>query len=253
MNDLPMMERWLLKEHAAEIISQLDPILERYVSYRAVPPPEGSEHFYSYNWRMTEHWWRESPYQGSLLDHHTSIAERWPTDYTAILGLPQGEARSLGWGGKPEGPHPPVFAFVPYRASEDFKGKGLTLDGGTNLRWVTAHRYPPGVSLEEGEDWYLNVHAKEVMEQPGLKRFFSFNVIEPKTGPFVRVSELWYDNANAWRKAILESPPKYTKPRWATYDRYPFLQPAVDFVSQFLLEAPTDDFKNYLRPYVTTA
>ena len=82
-------------------------------------------------------------------------------------------------------------------------------------------RYPEGVSVQEGEDWYVNVHAKEVINQPDLKRYFSFSVIEPKVGPFVRVSELWCENANAWRLAILEAPP--------------------------------DDFARYLRPYLTTA
>lgn len=254
MNDLPLLERWLLKDHAAEIISQLDPILERYVSYRALPPPPGAEAFVPYNWRMTEHWWREDPYEGrSIREHGTSIAESWPKDYTDILGLPKGETRSKGWGGTPDGLHPPVFAFVPCHATQDFKGKGLTLHDGTNLRWITAHRYPEGVSVAEGDDWYLNVHAKEVMQQPGLKRFFSFNVIEPRTTPFVRVSELWFENAAAWHKAIIEAPPSYTKPAWARHDSYPFLQPGVDFICQFILEAPTDDFKNYLRPYVTTA
>jgi hypothetical protein len=69
----------------------------------------------------------------------------------------------------------------------------------------------------------------------------------------VRLSELWYENAAAWRAAIVESPPRYTKPSWATHDRYPFLEPTVDFVNQFPLEAPTDDFKNFLKPYVTIA
>ena len=253
MNDLPLMERWLLKDHGPEIISQLGPILERYVSYRAVPAPAGSEPFCPYNWRMTEHWWRELPFRHGLMDHGTSIAESWPPNYNRIVGMPEGDARMAGWTGRSGGPHPPVMVFVPYRASEDFKGKGLTLFDGTNLRWITAHKYPDGVPLEQGEDWYLNVHAPEVVRQPGLKRFFSFGAVEPRMGPFVRVSELWYENANAWRKAVLESPPAYTCPHWASSDAYPFLKPGEDFVSQFLLEAPTDDFINHLKPYQTTA
>jgi len=253
MNDLPLLERWLLKDHAADTLSELDPLLERYVSYRAVPHPEGAEAYAPYNWRMTEHWWREKPFAQGLLTHGETISERWPANYTDILGLPRGEVRSALWQGAPGGPHPPVFAFVPCRPPQDFKGRGLTLDDGTILRWVTAHRYPPGVALQEGEDWYLNVHAKEVCAQPGLKRFFSFDVIEPRTGPFVRISELWYEDANAWRRAIVESPPAYTAPPWGRHPRYPFLEPWVDFVSQFLLEAPTDDFKRGLRPYLTTA
>ena len=38
------------------------------------------------------------------------------------------------------------------------------------------------------------------------------------------------------------SPPRYTKPPWATYDRYPFLEPGVDFASTFILERPSDDW-----------
>lgn len=253
MNDLPLIERWLLRDHCADTLSQHDPILDRYVSYRAVPSPEGAESFHPYNWRMTEHWWRELPFHGNIINQGTSIAERWPATYTDILGLPKGEARSEKWNGKPDGPHPPAFVFVPRRATEDFKGSGITLDSGTNLRWVIAMRYPEGVTEQEGEDWYLNVHAKEVVQQPGLKRFFSFKATPPKTGPFVRVSEQWYENADAWRKSIIESPPKYTKPAWAKYDRYPFLEPAVDFVNQFILEFPTDDFKRYCRPYIHTS
>lgn len=253
MNDLPEMERWLLKDHAAEIISLIDPILERYVSYRVVPHPPGAETYAPYNWRMTEHWWRESPYQGTdLMDMRTSLTETWPKNYTSILDLPSGEARSHKWGGQPDGPHPPIFIFVPPRPTEDFLGKGRTLHDGTNLRWIHAIRYPEGVSAEEGDRWYTQVHAPEVCRQPGLKRFFSFKVTEPRTGPFVRVSELWYENANGWRQSVIDSPPVYTRPPWARHASYPFLEPWVDFVSQFLLEAPTDDFKRYLRPYVTT-
>lgn len=254
MNDLPLMERWLLKDHARETLSQLDPILERYTSYRALPAPKGSERFYPYNWRMTEHWWREHPWVGGVMDHGTALGEVWPPGYTKVVGQPDGEARSAGWAGSPGGPNPPVMVFVQSRRADDFLGKGLTLDDGTNIRWITAHKYPDGVPIDEGEDWFLNIHAKEVADQPGLKRFFSYKrVEEPRLGPFVRVSELWYDNASAWRKAVVASPVEYTKPGWATCDTYPFLQPAVDFVCQFLLEAPTDDFKNYLRPYITTA
>jgi hypothetical protein len=253
-SDLPIMERWLLQTHAAETLSQLEPILERYVSYRALPPPPGSEAFCPYNWRMTEHWWRELPWRGAgMLDQGTSIAERWPDNYTQMLGIPGGEARTKKWEGSIDGPHPPVFAFVDYRPTEDFKGKGMTMDAGPSVRWLNAIKYPEGVSVEEGEEWYLKVHAPEVCRQPGLKRFFSSKTVEPRTSPFVRISELWYDNTNAWRKAVLDGPQGYTLPPWARHARYPFLQPGIDFISQFLLEAPTDDFKRALRPYITTS
>ena len=46
-------------------------------------------------------------------------------------------------------------------------GHNVAPDDKTILRWYQMIRYPKGVSIEEGEDWYLNVHAKEVMQQPG--------------------------------------------------------------------------------------
>lgn len=254
MNDLPLMERWLLRDHAAETIAFIGPILERYTSYRAVPAPDGATDYGYYNWRMTEHWWRESPFRGGgQMDQGTLFAERWPEGYTRVLGMPEGAARTPHWGGKPGGPNPPVFVFVTARPSEDFLGRGLTLDDGTVLRWVHAIKYPEGVSREEGDDWYVNVHAPEVCRQPGLKRFVSYRAVEPKVGPWVRVSELWYENADAWRKAVIDAPPRYTKPKWAKRDTYPFVEPWVDLVSTFLLEAPTNDFLRALTPYIVTA
>jgi hypothetical protein len=254
MNDLPVMERWLLKDHAADTMSQIGPILERYCSYRAVPHPPECEPYAPYNWRMTEHWWRELPFAGKdLMDMKVLLAEIWPRNYTSLLGLPSGEARSYQWGGKAEGPHPPVFAYCPARPTEDFFGKGRTLEDGHNLRWVQAIRYPAGVSEAEGEDWFLNVHAKEVCKQPGLKRFVSYKCCPPPTSPFVRINELWYENFAGWRQSVIESPPQYTVPGWAKHSGYPFLSPWVDFVSQFILEAPSDDFKHHLRPYTHTS
>jgi hypothetical protein len=62
------------------------------------------------------------------------------------------------------------------------------------------------------------------------------------------VTEQWYANFSGWRKSIIESTPKYTKPPWAKYDQYPFLKPYKDFVGAFILERPTH---NLLRDYMT--
>jgi hypothetical protein len=248
---LPELERWLYKDHAPDTMSQLEPILYRYVTYRAVPPPEGAEDYCYYNWRMTEHWWHESPFREGLMGHGSAIAERWSPHYHEAVGLPVGEAaRTQVWQAKA-----PAFIFVPPRPTEDFKGAGLSLDDGNILRWVTVFKYPEGVSKEEGDDWYINIHAREVAEQPELKRFFSFHAVDPSSmiGPFVRVSELWYENSSAWHKAVVESARKYTKPSWAKHTRYPFLEPGVDFVSTFLLERPECDFLNDYRGYRVTA
>jgi hypothetical protein len=254
MNDLPLVERWLLKDHAAESLSIHSPTLDRYVSYRAVPAPEGALAYGYYNWRVTEHWWRSAPHDSKRqMEQGSSFAEIWPENYTDILGLPKGEMRSAKWQGDPNGAHPPAQIFLPRRPTEDFKGKGLTMRDGTVLRWVVAIKYPDGVTQEEGDEWYVNVHAPEACKQVGLKRFFSFSAIEPRTSPFVRISEMWYENADAWRRSIIESPPPYTRPSWARHDRYPFLEPYVDLIGTFILEAPTNDFKENFRGYTFTA
>jgi hypothetical protein len=248
---LPLMERWLYKDHAPETMSQLAPILHRYTTYRAVPAPEGAEYFGYYNWRMTEHWWADNPFKVGAMGHGSAISEVWPEEYNKAVGIPEGEqARGRVWKAKA-----PAFIFVPPRPTEDFKGRGLRIEDGNILRWVTVHKYPEGVTKEEGDEWYTKVHAPEVCEMPGLKRFFSFHSVDPTPmiGPFVRVSELWFENHSAWRKAVLEKAPRYSKPSWATQEQYPFLKPEVDFVSTFLLERPECDFLKDYRGYNITA
>jgi len=248
---LPMMDRWLYKDHAMETMNQVGPILRRYCTYRSVPPPEEAINYGYYNWRMTEHWWAESPFRKGVMGHGSALSEVWPEDYPKALGFPEGAAqRGQKWQGKA-----PAFIFVPYRPTEDFKGSKLTINDGPILRWITVFKYPEGISCDAGDDWYINVHAKEVAEQPGLKRFFSFGAVDPssRVGPFMRVSELWYENHSAWRKAVIESPPKYTKPEWTTIDHYPFLEPDVDFISTFILERPECDFLRDYRGYNVTA
>jgi hypothetical protein len=135
------------------------------------------------------------------------------------------------------------------------------------IRWITAIRYPDGVSEEEGEEWFLNVHAKETLKQPGLLKFVSYKTLErggmmpkmpegagmpqmpegamsmpgemPKGGgmtSWVRVNEYWYTDFDAWRKAVIESPPEYTAPSWG--GEYPF----VEMGSTFIKYLPDVDF-----------
>ena len=160
-----------------------------------------------------------------------------------------------------------IMVNVPVSPTEDFMGRGNSLDKKTVLRWVIALRYPEGVSVEEGDHWYVNVHAKEVMQQPGLTRFFSYRIIpsknrdapeawgpscipnHPLTANWHRISEQWYENSNGWVDSIIKNPPKYTKPGWAKYDKYPFLEPDVDFGSTFILERPTSDWMKEIPPF----
>ena len=242
LNDLPVWERWYLRNHAPEVMARFQPWQTRYVSYRAVPTPVETEKFGVFNYRYTQTWFSELP--GN------------PTDALSF-DMPQNETRENR-----------VISFnLPPQATEEFCGGEATPDDLSILRWINVIKYPDGVSAEEADAWYLEVHAKEIMEQPGITRFFSYKCI-PATGPLPgwkatkematappppqwhRVSELWYANYDAWRDSVLINPPSYTKPGWATQDSYPFLVPYEDFVSMFILESPSNDFHRELRPYV---
>ena len=241
INNIAAMERWYFRDHAAEIVRRYGPWLTRHESYLPVFVPPEAKAYGFYNWRVTEGWWREIPEAGPKGTFSFTVPPVWPKVATC---------------------------FIPAQPTEDFMGSELQPHEKNVLRWYVLLKYPDGVSREEGEDWFLNVHAKEVIKQSGLYRFFSYQVIkEPislpgtwapdKTPPpdmimssWDRVCELWYETFDDWRQSVIKSPPKYTKPSWAKYDKYPFLEPYVDFISSFILERPNDEFLRDSRGYL---
>lgn len=246
LHDIPMdhvaaMERWYWRDHSPEVVRRFGPWETRHDSWLPVDAPPEARKFGFYNWRMTVGWWRDLPLPG-----------------------PQGELSFT---------QPPVWpkvatCFVPAQPTDDFMGWEIQPGERNVLRWFILIHYPEGVSKEEGEQWFKQVHAPEVMRQPGLYRFFSYKVLDgpmplpgtwsPSAHPpegmvmpmWDRVIELWYDNFDDWRRSVIEQPPAYTKPVWATADAYPFLEPYRDFVSTFILERPTDEFHRDGRGYL---
>lgn len=238
--DVAAMERWYHRYHAPEIVRRYGPWLARHESYLPVQAPSEAQSYGLYNWRVTEGWWREMPEPGA----------KGALCFT-------------------EPPVRPKVAtcFIPAQPTEDFIGSQIMPDEKNILRWFILLKYPDGVSAEDGERWFIDVHSKEVMQQPGLFRFFSYKTIrsnlalpgvwrpgkEPPAGTVIRswdrVIELWYENFRDWRSAVIDSPPHYTKPAWASSDRYPFLESRVDFVSSFILERPNDEFLRDSRIY----
>jgi hypothetical protein len=233
-NDLPAAERWFYRYHIPEVLRNR-PL--SYLSYRAVPEPPGAESYGCFNYKI-----------------HENLQAGQQEAGLALLSM------------TPEVvPLRVIMVNVPASPTEDFLGRGLSIDDKTIFRWVTVHKYPEGISPEEGDDWYVNVHAREVMKQPGLTRFFSYKVV-PSPVPvrkgvssflhpgsqvasnWHRVSELWYENANGWVESVIASPPAYTAPAWATRATYPFLEAGVDFACMFILERPTDDWLQVASP-----
>ncbi|UCE35055.1 MAG: hypothetical protein JSV40_03880 [Deltaproteobacteria bacterium] len=234
MNDLPAAERWFYRYHVPEVLRN-NPV--SYVSYRAVPPPPGAEEYGYFNYKV-----------------HENVLLGEQEQHLGLLSM------------TPEVvPLKVVMVNVPAVPTDDFKGRDVSLGEKTILRWLIVFRYPEGVSLEEGEAWYLHVHAQEVMRQPGLTRFFSYRILPSQvsvqegastflhprstvSSNWHRVSEQWYENSNGWVDSVIKSPPVYTRPAWATYDRYPFFEPEVDFASTFILERPSDDWLRHVPP-----
>lgn len=236
----PAMERWYYREHSPEISRRYGPWLARHESYLPLPVPDEAQAFGFYNWRVTECYWREVPEPGPKGALAFTTPPAWPRV---------------------------ASCFVPPQPTEDFLGSEYLPSEKVGLRWYVLVRYPKGVTREEGDDWFLRVHAPEVAEQPGLYRFFSYKTIEDSPSlPGVwrvgdeppadmtesrwdRVYELWYETYSDWRRAVIEPPPAYTKPRWATQDTYPFFKAYEDLVCSFILERPSDEFLRDLRSY----
>ena len=246
VHDIPIshiaaMERWYYKAHAPEINRRFGSWLTRHDSYLPVDAPSDARAFGFYNWRVTEGWWRDIPKAGPGGNLAFSVPPVWPKVATC---------------------------FIPAQPTEDFMGYEYQPWEKQVLRWFILFKYPKNVSLDEGEDWFLQVHAKEVMHQPGLYRFFSYQTLRepiPLPGAWApgkrppadtvlsswdRLIELWYETFDDWRNAVIQAPPHYTRPTWATTDHYPFVEPGKDFVSSFILERPNDEFWRDSRGYL---
>lgn len=241
IDDIAAMERWYYKDHSPEIVRRYGPWSVRHESYLPIAAPFDARQFGFFNWRMTEGWWREMPKpgaQGALAFTLPPVTPRVAT------------------------------CFVPAQPTEDFCGSGTQPHERQVLRWFVMFKYPDGVTTEDGERWFLDTHVPELMRQPKLWRFFSYKTIKdpialPGTWPpnhvpphqsimprWDRVCEFWYENFADWRSSVLEIPPAYTAPEWASHPGFPFLKPDVDFVSTFLLERPTDEFLRDARSYL---
>lgn len=244
-NELPAFERWYLRYHAPEVMSNRGPLLVRFVGYRPLPViPEALEYGY-YNQRVTEAWFRSVEERPRMVIGQPSgiLNYRWQAPWAKEGSTQQPEPG--------EKTVPACSLTVPTQPTEVFLGGKYTADEKTILRWYTVTKYPEGVSVEDGEDWFLNIHSKEVLKQPGLIAYFSHRTIDMPGRPatWVRLTELWYENFYGWKESVIDSPPKYTKPSWAKYDKYPFLEPYVDFASTFLMERPDHDYLREATPY----
>lgn len=243
-NARPALERWFRRSHVPEVLVQC-PWTSRYLLYRPVPAPEEARDAGLYTYRIHENW---AP---------SMAARRGKRGLLAMTPEPVPNQIKAD------------IIHVPAEPTEDFLGGDWPLDAHPILRWVIAYRYPAGHE-QAADDFFLNTQAKEIMQMPGLIRFFSHRAVafEGSALPITtgdndaegsakkqnllrhwnRLSELWFECGDDWRKALIENPPAFTKPPWATADRFPFLAPGADFIHTFLLEVPDCDFTKTFSP-----
>jgi hypothetical protein len=221
LTDAPNLEigdRFYMRYHGPEIVRLSGPWITRFWIWRThEPPAEAVERFGARGGRYIEIWYREEDF----------------ADRPMLRGTSQ-----RPW----EGGHTPeerAVEMVPANPTEVFYDSDPHPEQTPILRWVTMFRYPEGVSDEEGEKWFLEVHAKEAAKQPGLLKFVSYLApAELKDGGmgvhvkfWDRVCEYWYRDFDAWRKAVLDSPPDYTAPPWG--GEYPFVIMYSNFIPYY--------------------
>ena len=208
--------RWYLRYHSKEVPRFVGPWLRRYETFKPYPPPPEAKKFGAMAGFYTELWYP------SVEDFAEARANYRP--YTPPPG---------GWPAA-DG----QVCIVPAMPTEDFLRKEPLPEERHILRWVRMFKYPDGVNVKEADRWYLEMHSQETKQQAGLLKYVSHRAIEkpPVPFPWQRVEELWYEDFDAWRKAVIESPPEYTAPPWRKDE------PFVDMVSTFVAYKPTYDF-----------
>ncbi|MFO7965231.1 MAG: hypothetical protein R6U50_15010 [Desulfobacterales bacterium] len=222
-----LTERWYFRYHCKEVVRFCGPWLKRYESFKAYPPPPEARALGVVGGRMTELWYSNvEDFTEAKAGYRPYTFEPWlleavATDPFSVM---------------------PGITIVPAMPTDDFLGKEPSPEETTIFRWFRLLKYPDEVHAEEVERWYLDVHSKEAGQQPGLLRYVSHRLLDnPPDGistdsPWHRVEEMWYENYDAWRKAVIESPPDYTPPSWKKEP------PFLESVSNFLRCKPDVDF-----------
>lgn len=244
---IPALERWFARHHCPEVLAQA-PWLTRYVMYRVLPPAKGMEELGFLNYRVHEN---------LCLDVE---ARRSLRGLLAMTPEPMENAMKV------------AIVNIPAEPTEDFFGQQMGHNDKAFIRFITVFSYPKGVTREEGEDWFLNVHVPEICRLPGLLRFFSHKTYDKFYSPIPlsddvpafadfnqqglffhkwdRVCEMWFEHNSAWTNAFVDNPPQWTKPAWATRDTYPFVEPMIDFVCTSILERPDQDMLKHYEGYI---
>jgi hypothetical protein len=240
MWDLPYdhteMDRRYFRYHTEEAVRWFGPWLTRYWTWRCLGVPETADRFNAVRYRVTELWFygREA-----AIEAYSNLGT-WRPQYTPEDAYPGQELRAG---------HAAIMD-VPAIPTERFLDQFPPIRDEPYILWLVAVRYPQGVSVDEGERWYRDVHAPELAGLPGVLRFVSYRAPDNRDPvspyiesisaghPWVRLSEIWFDSYAAWHQTMIESPPELTPPPWSTGSS---LETFYDLVSAFIHDAPELD------------
>jgi len=88
------------------------------------------------------------------------------------------------------------------------------------IKFVHFFNYAEGVSIEDGEAWYLGEHVPRAKQLPGVKRYLSWKMVPIPdnvkqlqfldTERFMRRSDLWFEDHAAWLEAYKANPGLWT-------------------------------------------
>ena len=210
---------WYSSVHSQEFLRYCGPWLRRYEAYHAKAMPPEAKRPDAYKGRYMEIWY----------DSVAAWLEASPLKHSYA---------SPPWGPMNDPKKPGASLIVPVAPTDDFLGKPEPpASQGPYFRFLFAMKYPEGVSLEEGEKWYLKYHSQEAKLFPGLLRYVSYKVIpdSPVKSGWVRLGEMWYKDYETWKKAVAN--PNYTAPPWAAQAK-----PWLEVVTVFTTTVPDFDY-----------
>ena len=251
------LQHWLYYYHAPESIAKFEPWVTKYAFYNALPTPPQGERFGTYRMQLTEHYWMVNPMsQESLVN---SLNEYFPIDAMIWQGTLPENAKEDGFmadgesaraSGGDNGCPPFIFAFLPIFWEQDLKGTGRTMVDGPNYRWQFLISYPEG-HKEDGDQWMMNEVLPAFAAMPEVTRMMTSKVKKEINNCHMdRCVEMWFDGPEEWYHCAVENAVAITKPEWAEYDSFPYLQPQFQFASLFLTDIATSDNLKQYRGYL---
>ena len=185
-------EKWYLNVHTQEVKQAHG--IKGYYTWRILDVPERPTQFV----RLTELWW--------------DSIDSWRSAQPELAKL----MSPAPWGGVGLASLVCEPVCVDVKPDVDIMKHTSPTPADEILRFVWVFRYPDGISVEEGEKWYLDVHVQENKHVPNLKEYYTWKVKEIPERPvqYVRLTELWWDSLDIWRQAQAERAKLLTPAPW---------------------------------------